>query len=463
MELNASKRNSRFFRLLTALIYFISVVIPLWPALLNGYVLAYPDTGAYIYSGHTGNVPVDRPLMYGFLLRHISLSWSLWPMIIFHSVTITFLLRELIAKFTEFNSLRLAINTGVTVLLLSLITALPYHVCQAIPDILSACTVIIFFLLVSHRGQWSINEYLMLGLFVLFFPTHASNLPVMLLTVFLFMLAQWLIYRNRMMFNSLLLLSFMILFTGWLSGAGLHYIKSKQFVFSRGAHMFLMGRMLESGVLKPYLNDKCVNENLSLCERKEHLPEKAFQFLWEGGVYYDEQCMNQGGWENCWNIRQKEYMGMLLDMVTHQPYAGMIIKTSVMESWRQFYMFHCDDLPPMKEAVYPLIRDFYPDDQHQFEQAKQFNETLRFDTMSNIQLVAVIIGSVVLLVLLLFRQLPQIYVSALMFFVFSLISNAIVCGAISNVVNRYQGRLIWLIPLLVTVFALHKFNRSTRV
>ena len=47
-------------------------------AFYNRFPLFYSDSGTHLRSGFEDFVPVDRPILYGYFLRHVSLSESLW-------------------------------------------------------------------------------------------------------------------------------------------------------------------------------------------------------------------------------------------------------------------------------------------------------------------------------------------------------------------------------------------------
>jgi membrane protease YdiL (CAAX protease family) len=46
--------------------------------------------------------------------------------------------------------------------------------------------------------------------------------------------------------------------------------------------------------------------------------------------------------------------------------------------------------------------------------------------------------------------------------VFVVIVNALVTGVLASVEDRYQGRVIWLVPLLAAVFVLEWLDHRTR-
>src|SRR4051812_45920988 len=69
--------------------FLLSLLCLCWQALNNGYALAYPDMGTYIAAGFSGDVPVDRPVMYAFFVRHISMAFSLWLVIVMQAIVVT--------------------------------------------------------------------------------------------------------------------------------------------------------------------------------------------------------------------------------------------------------------------------------------------------------------------------------------------------------------------------------------
>lgn len=68
--------------ILNFVLFSLSVILLIMPAIVNGYPLVYSDSGTYIGSGFEGIVPVDRPIAYGLFVRHISVAYSLWFVIL---------------------------------------------------------------------------------------------------------------------------------------------------------------------------------------------------------------------------------------------------------------------------------------------------------------------------------------------------------------------------------------------
>src|SRR6185436_6358632 len=73
------------------LFIFIGAVVLCSHAIYNGFPLVYPDTGTYISACFEHFLPRDRPLVYAFFIRHISLATSLWIPVFVQSAIVSWL------------------------------------------------------------------------------------------------------------------------------------------------------------------------------------------------------------------------------------------------------------------------------------------------------------------------------------------------------------------------------------
>ena len=53
----------------------IGIFFLLIPAFANGFPIMFSDVGAYIGSGFSKTVPIDRPIVYGLFIRQISMAY----------------------------------------------------------------------------------------------------------------------------------------------------------------------------------------------------------------------------------------------------------------------------------------------------------------------------------------------------------------------------------------------------
>src|SRR5260370_23252648 len=88
-------------------------------------------------------------------------------------------------------------------------------------------------------------------------------------------------------------------------------------------------------------------------------------------------------------------------------------------------------------------------------QSRQAQETLHEEFFTSVQEWTVMASLVVIAVWTLFvRQWSRRVVGLTAIIVFVVIANAAVTGILSNVEDRYQARVIWLVPLVAGVLVL---------
>ena len=60
-----------------------------------------------------------------------------------------------------------------------------------------------------------------------------------------------------------------------------NYFAGNGFVSARASHVFLMGKLAESGVLKTYLEKACPTRQYKICQYKDNIPPVAWEFVWD--------------------------------------------------------------------------------------------------------------------------------------------------------------------------------------
>lgn len=70
----------------------ISIIMNLQVAFMNKFPVLFPDSEGYILKAFTGSLSWDKPHTYSFLVKNLSFSISLWPIIIVQSTIMSYLL-----------------------------------------------------------------------------------------------------------------------------------------------------------------------------------------------------------------------------------------------------------------------------------------------------------------------------------------------------------------------------------
>ena len=70
----------------------LAAIVSLWPALYAKYPLLFFDSGTYILNGFLNELPVSRPIFYCWFVRHISMAYTLWFVVIAQAIIMTYML-----------------------------------------------------------------------------------------------------------------------------------------------------------------------------------------------------------------------------------------------------------------------------------------------------------------------------------------------------------------------------------
>lgn len=428
---------------------FIAVAALMSPAIINGFPLVYSDSGTYIAAAKTNSIPVDRPIVYSLFLNISSLDLSLWITILIQSLILVYLFYLLFTQVFEVKH-SYAWICGLSVLL-SLTTSVANYSSQLMPDIFAAWMPLAIFILLFGKNLKIAVKIFLWTVFILSVTSHFSILVTETLLIIFILTSN--IFKKILPAGKNYLLITLVL-AGWITIPLINVAYGEKFSVSRCKNVSLMARLVETGVVAEYLNEYCPDKSYSLCTYKDSLPKYGYLFAWEPtSPLYKGPCWDTG-WGNCWIEKDAKYGILIRDIVSSPKYLKKLIRISLTDTYRQLIDFKIGVLVPMTEqsAPYGTIKSFYPYHLKGYTNASQFKQILYFRTTSKIQNIIVILSlfliPIILIMLYRQRRSKNIFLfSALV--CMSIILNAAVCSSLSTVVDRYQSRIIWLIPFLL--------------
>ena len=456
-------------------IYVISSMITVGflivPALYNGYPLTFSDTGTYIFSGFAQFVPVDRPLGYGLFIYALGKQInSLWVVIIIQALFVLWVSHLFINLIIP--SLNTFFFTSGILILLSFLTGVSNYTSILIPDIFTPLSLMSVAVLL-FRCKLSLSNTLWLSLMIIFSCTlHFSNLLLIVGAIVVFFLVLFVTGAFRAIINrkKIIVLTTTI-FLSWIAMPIVHYIHGKDFVWSRATNVIIMGRLMESGVLKKYLNDKCPEPEIELCGKRSKIKQYAYQFLWDNdSPLYDSECLKKD-WSICWIEKDKEYALIIKDMMFTPKYLGMFSYDSFINSMRQLFTFGIVDIASMNEgsSVQGVVASYYPEELDNYKSTAQAKHTLTYGVKTLIQNIFVALSFVAICIIFFLRSFRNIFSTPinyfLIFVLIGLIVNAFICASFSGLVDRYQGRVIWIVPMIVLAMTVRYilYKRNTPI
>ena len=440
-------------------ILFAAIVLA-WPAYYNRYPLLYPDSISYMGDGSN----VARALLhrefsdyYGFR----SLIYSLgilplhghvtpWPIVAFNALLTSYVLWLLLRSlFPERTVLRFL----VVVLALSLFTGLGWLVGWVMPDLLGPLLYLSMFVLVFAGETLCLSERGALGTIAWWgMVAHASHL---LLAIGLCpVLAAVLLLQKRGLRQSLRAVRplAVILVVAVVSQVGLNWYLDDKPSLMGNRPPFLLARVLADGPGKWYVQKHCGVAPVGSCDQLKLVTDDAEDFLWGEHGWVNASDDEQHAWN-------REELPVVLGALRDYPLQELRIAAA--HFWEQLLTYAVasyDANAWIAESIDVVL----PGKSAAYQRSRQAHNQLNEDFFSMVQDWALYVSLLLIVLWAIFgRRLWTPRLAALsVLILYVLLANAAVTGNFSNVEDRYQARVIWLVPLLALLFLLTWLGRK---
>jgi hypothetical protein len=425
----------------------------MWPAFFNRYPLLYPDSMTYLENGS----PVLRALFlhqlsgyYGmrsfiYSLGILLFHWNaiLWPIVALQAMltacVIWLVVRSLLPQRTVFWYLSL-------VMILSLLTSASWFASLIMPDILGPLLYLCIYLLVFARDTLSRPERIAVAVVACWaVASHATHL-MLGAGICLLLAALWAIFRKGFMSGRLRALGEVaaIVMLAAIAQLALNsYLYGKPSLNGERPP-FLTARLIADGPGRWYLEQHCSETKFAGCGRVRYLGHDSDQFLWaDDGV---------------WRMSSAETREQMLReeipfaLATFRTYPRAQLSISGANFWQQLNSFEIGFDP--NDWMVRQFEEVFPAGKAQFLQSRQAGNDLPFDFLSMIQNWTVVASLALIhaFALLLWRRWTFRLAGLSLVIASSVLANALVTGVLSTVEDRYQSRVVWLIPFLAVTF-----------
>ena len=318
---------------------------------------------------------------------------------------------------------------------LAFLTTAAWYAAYAMPDVLAGVTIAGSLVLTVFFDRMTVPARVALVLLVAACTTtHGSHLPIALGTLTAGAAANFWLQRGSVVawlrtalwFASPLVLAVIVLLSASYAAFGQASLAPKRYPIQ-------LARSVADGPGAWYLRDHCAIEHYAICEVfGPNPPRKVGEFLWgPNGVRY------RASPEQMERIRAEEST-IVRRAAMEYPLAQ--IGRSIRNTARQLIQFSPDDLVfggRMVGKEDPSITQVRPDQPG-------------LKTVGTVIVYASFVTNILLLVAVR-RRLARIEVAAIAVAVVGLLANAAVCGILSGVTDRYQGRVAWILPGLTLI------------
>ncbi len=429
--------------------------------LYNGYPLVFSDTGTYILSGFNDVVPVDRPVMYGRFLSLFSFEHSLWWVIWAQNLLTSFVLFAFLGLFfSNFRQLRATFLF--CVLLLTLASGIAWYSNQLMPDFFAPLFLLCFYTLLMGKKSGLLMQVALYLILLLSLLVHFSHLMLGVVVVLLTLFLKFTMNRKlRWVPVKRVLALSVITLSGWLIVPCINLSIESEFSLSKGSHVFLMGHLADTGILRELLQEKCGEpefESLKLCAFKDSLPTNAAGFIWSGEI-----LQTSGGWENS----KDEYQKIINASLTDPHYLFRNVFVSVTYGLVQLTdnkIGHGLSAYVEKSAPYMQVREEFGHELNPYMNSRQNRYNgylLDLETVNDYQELLLLLSLFSCFILLprsLRASLNRQTLWLIGFAVFFIVSNSFITAGLNSPYGRLQARVVWLFPLAMMVLVIKNFS-----
>ncbi len=450
-------------------------------ALYNGFGLTENDTGAYIEKGILNIIPNDRSPFYGWFIRYTSMWSSLWYALFAQCLLLAYLLLKFIFQLAVFSRQSAVADskaegpdndpnlpagrqdsqarfTLFTIIVIVSFTCVSWVASYLMPDVFAGILLLAILLFLSDKDKKTLQ--LVIYALIIFLSIIVHNSHFLIVAPFSMVLVVWaLIKKNKTVLKrSIVLLCLSVM--SWLLMCTVNAVNGYDFTYSRGSHVFMMGKFVEMGLLNTYLDENCGKKNLKLCNYKDHMPDYSWDFIWDS----ESPLYKTGGWDS----NKVAYNTIIHDVFTTPRYMKLFARNSATATIRQLVQVQAPDrTSPMGKWSSPWQRigTYFGDELNEFCTCKQYGDGLSGTSSNYIYYLFFILSSCWILFhyRVLSREILFIY-STILFF---LLLNAFVTATFSTVLSRYQNRVFWLLPatngILIIKYYWHRFQQAENI
>jgi hypothetical protein len=423
------------------------------PAIYNRFPLVFPDTGAYLTVAYGGHWTIDRSGFYGLLnqplIRPSDTALGLWFATGFQVALVAAILMLVIRRITpSVSPLACFAITAATAVL----TSLPWHAAQLMPDAVTGVLILVVWLAAS-RDTDAPGTLLLWLLAVFLATTHYTHLVLLAVAG----LASLTLSKLAAVPSTQLGKRLLALLIAVSAVAGTHIAANGLLVgrwtVSPMGSWFIFARLNEDGLVSRWFDAHCGKDGPEeLCAIRSTLPVDSQVLLWSTSSPLYPYIHKQQGRVVAWH-----WIDMMDQAATgsirEQPIRFL---SSVIDgAARQFVQFETLDDECPRQCNAKRIVEGRSAATSALENSRQLRDELPKDFIRAVQTPIAAAGLLLMPPLFFFaHRRKDIIAENLIGTVFvCLIANAAVTGGLSDVHDRYQSRIVWLVPFMVLVLA----------
>lgn len=445
----------------------LSSFIILFPAFFNGYPIFYSDSALYIYAsmlfGHLSNgedLPYLSGIGYALFIRIVTWRYSLYLVVLAQALLLNILIYHSIKNVIPEKKI---IKFHLPIIgILSICSSMGWTTSQLMPDIFTSYLVLSVFLLYSWtKNSWGL--YVFLSIVIIFsILSHLSNISISVLLIgvlFLLFLLKKSYRKDLKIFFQKTLLVIGLIFTSLIILTGMNNKYYDYKGLSPTGHIFLIARLMDTGFMPEFLNEKCAEKQYEMCKYKDSLPNSYEGFLWSP----DSEFYKTGGWD-IKTHKHEEYNMITRDVLTTPKYLGKFLYNCGIHSLKQLITFKIGDgmsnVYTKESTEYQIVTKYFdhPEFTVDFQNSRQMQSKINLGLINVVNYILLVVSVLTILWTFVRRKMDRNMFLFTFVIISGVIINAAAASSLSSIFNRFQSRILWLIPLLAcTYFSVYMY------
>ena len=410
-------------------------------ALYNRFPLVYYDTGSHIASAASGSIFWLRSPIYSYFVLFLDGGGrTLWPVVIAQGLIGAFLI-HLVTRVV----LRRAAPGWylACVFVLAAATSLSWVNGQIMPNVFAGYVILATFLLgYGVAGMTRTEVSIVLAIDTLSIAAHFTHVALaaaLAIAVVLVLVAirrprkEWLLALARLGLPTVVVVVTLVVLQGATTG---------QWGFATAPRVLTLARWVADGPASACLGEACPTRHFAICDHLDELSPDPVHF-----VFGPQSIVQRLGGPLA---AGREAEAMLLSTAMRFPL--WVAQDVAVQGWTQLWRFETgSSLVPMAAAndngfAARAIKQYVASDYPAYVAARQVADELHMRPIRTLHHYVAWSGLVFMFPFLLIfaRRRDMAMVCLLLVVVLGLAVNAVICGANSMPVDRFQSRLIWL-------------------
>lgn len=428
----------------------------LWPALYNHFPIMSVDSSAYLqgalegfYDPTLGGPPgyaYFRPYTYSFIITAIRHFFGFWGIICAQALAVSFLAGSLLRDIFSFNNKTIII----TILFLSLISSVAWHVSTIMPDIFAGCIPLAFFILYFSENVKTPGYILTFLIAIISASVHYSHLPLSLASFIFFVAISVLTGGKsirRLAVLALVPLCASIIFCSF------NYEAFKKFSVDPYSRTSLFAHLAASGVVGEVLQEDCSTHEWALCSYTSSLaPLSPIYATFDSFLWMPESPFNKLGGPAKLTPEIDQIIAQAIRQHPIQIAANSLV--SGLEEMFSLRIGGVSDLNSKTEirTMNDSLSWVSPSGHEKFDASRQGQGSLSvFPVQLYGSYVVWYLSLAVVGVTIVIRKqdirVRLFYAYILLYWV----ANAFLCGAVAEVQDRFNTRVAWLVPFCLAM------------